>query len=184
MKRLQALLLITLAGWPGAPAWAADARSIDSFLGRWSGDEILSGNDALTPDALDLRIDKDGGGFSVTWHDLGGSGGDRIQARFLPTDRPGVYEFAPESGSFLSRMFASPATGNPLKGETLLWARLDIDQPILAVYSMSVDRSGGMDLDHYAWTRTESGLRLTFSQRTQGDSTERRIEGDLVAAGG
>ncbi|MEZ5932145.1 MAG: hypothetical protein R3F54_09365 [Alphaproteobacteria bacterium] len=182
MKRLQAFLLITLAGWPSSLAWAADARSIDSFLGRWSGDKIQSGDNKLAPAALDLQIDKDAGGFAISWHDLGKDGGDRVEARFQPTDRPGVYEVAPESGSFLARMFASPASGNPLKGETLLWAR--IDDPVLAVYSMSVDPTGGIDLQHYTWTRTENGLHLTFSHRTDDDGDESPIEGDLVAAGG
>lgn len=181
MRCLQALLLITLAGCPSTLAWAADARSIDGFLGRWSGEAVLSGKGALTPDALDLRIEGDAGGFSMSWRDLGKSG-DPVEARFLPTDRPGVYEFARESASFLTRMFASPASGNPLEGETLLWAR--IDDPVLAVYSMSVDQTGGIDLQHYVWTRTGSGLRLRFGHRTEGDSAESRIEGTLAAAGG
>jgi hypothetical protein len=176
MRRVQALLLITLAACPGAIARADDGRSIGGFLGEWSGAEIVAGRGSLAPSALDLRVEQDAGGFAMAWHDLG-AGGDLVEARFLPTDRPGVYEVARESSSFLTRMFAAPATGNPLKGETLLWAR--IEDPVLAVYSMSVDRKGAMDLAHYTWTRTEDGLRLSFS-----DSAGSRIEGTLAAAGG
>jgi len=69
-----------------------------------------------------------------------------------------------------------------LDGETLLWAR--VDDQTLAVYSMTVDRRGDFNLDHYSWTRTEKGLRLKFSKRTKDLGVETMIEGDLVAEGG
>lgn len=186
MKRLTALAFTLLLVGPNLAARAADAPSIDAFLGTWTGQDIATPGVDIAPDALDLRVERDAGGFRIAWHDLtkAGEGGKLVKARFLPTDRPGVFEYAVESGSFLERMFASPATGNPLEGETLLWARIDVENPILAVYSMSIDPKGSFDLQHYSWTRTENGLHLTFSHKTQDLDSETRIEGELAAVGG
>jgi hypothetical protein len=55
------------------------------------------------------------------------------------TERPGT-------GSLLSSLFADPAVGNPLEGDTLLWARLQDDA--LHVYSLAIDPGGGFALEH------------------------------------
>lgn len=184
LRRLSAATLMTFV----APvAMAADPFSIDAFVGSWKGDEAASEVGELAPDALALEIEAEAEGFRISWHDLGaggqsGIGAEVIDARFAPADRPGVYEYEPSSGSLLSRMFASPATGNPLEGETLIWAR--IDDQTLAVYSMNIDQEGGFDLDHYSWTLTETGLRLTFSKQTEDLGPGAQIQGDLTAGEG
>jgi hypothetical protein len=182
MKRLGILLVAACWGWPQL-AVAQEQPSIDAFLGSWKGSRIISAPETLELDALHLDIKVDEVGFHIVCLDLSidgqnGRRSERIEASFLPTDRPGVYEYAPESGSLLTRMFASPATGNPLVGETLLWAR--IEDSTLAVYSMNIDKDGGLDLDHYSWTRTESGMSLTFSQRTENLGVETVIEAELA----
>ncbi len=187
MMRIRFLLIAALLIWPGFTLSADDRPSIDSFVGDWKGADVVSNIGRLAPDALTLRIQSVSGGFHMSWRDLGKSGrseigSDTIDAQFRTTDRSGVYEYAQKPGSLLTRMFASPATGNPLKGETLLWAR--IDGPFLAVYSMKIDPDGGFDLDHYSWIRTEKGLRLIFSKRTEDATAEAKIEGELVAVGG
>lgn len=187
MTRPVFILVMAFLIGPGHPLLAADPPSIEAFIGNWKGSEITSAPGEAAPNALSTRIEADAGGFRMSWHDLGASGEDGIgsddlDARFLPSGRPGVFEYAPKSGSLLARMFASPATGNPLKGETLLWAR--IDGSGLAVYSMRIDPNGGFDLDHYSWTRTEDGLRLSFSKRTEDFGSETVIEGELVKEGG
>jgi GH43 family beta-xylosidase len=78
-------------------------------------------------------------------------------------------------------MFASPETGNPLEGETLLWARIDTD--MLAVYSLTIDENGGFDLGHYSWTKTEDGLLLHYREQTEALGEEIVIEGRLVPEG-
>ncbi|MGI9498882.1 MAG: hypothetical protein ACR2P3_02510 [Geminicoccaceae bacterium] len=153
MMSIRFLLIAALLIWPGFTLSADDHPSIDSFVGDWKGADVVSKVGRLAPDALTLRIQTVSGGFRTSWRDLGKSGrseigSDTTDAQFVLTDRPGVYEYAQKPGSLLTRMFASPATGNPLKGETLLWAR--IDGPLLAVYSMKVDPEGGFDLDHYS----------------------------------
>ncbi len=183
---LRLLLTMTLLTWSGMTASADDRTSIDAFLGAWQGIDVTSSLDGLTPDALKLHVQASADGFRVAWKDLGASaragvGGDELDAQFLPTDRQGVFEYAPKPDSLLTRMFASPATGNPLNGETLLWAR--VDGPLLAVYSMKIGSDGGFDLDHYSWVRTETGLRSTFSKRTEDGGSGAVIEGELVPGG-
>jgi len=186
MRRMVLFLTVALLAWPSLAVLAADPPSIEAFLGSWKGRKASSAIGALPPDALSLEVQRDADGFRISWFDLGAnsqgnSGGDSIDVRFLPTGRAGVYEYAPKPGSFLTRMFASPATGNPLKGETLLWAR--IDGPTLAVYSMKIDLNGDFDLDHYSWTQTENGLQLIFSERTEDLGMGTKLEGELVAKG-
>jgi hypothetical protein len=165
----------------------ADKLSIESFVGSWKGAEARSEPHGLAADALSVEIRAEAEGFSLSWRDLGKKGGDgigseAIEALFVPADRPGVYEYQPSSRSLLTRMFASPATGNPLEGETLIWAR--IDGQTLAVYSMKIDRKGGFDLDHYSWTKTDRGLLLTFVKKTEEVGADAPIEGELVSGEG
>lgn len=157
---------------------AADSHSIDAFIGSWKGGDATSDKDVPLPDALSLEIEAAADGFQMSWPDLGGSGSNEvIEARFAPADRAGVYEYEVSSGSLLTRMFASPATGNPLEGETLIWAR--INDQTLAVYSMNIDQRGGFDLDHYSWTLSKAGLQLVFIKRTEDMGSRVRIEGEL-----
>jgi hypothetical protein len=165
----------------------ADQPSIEAFIGSWKGAEASSSSDDLAPNALSVVIKAEQQGFSLSWRDLGksgqgGIGSEDIEAVFAPANRPGVYEYQPSSGSLLTRMFASPATGNPLEGETLIWAR--IDGETLAVYSMKIDKKGGFDLDHYSWTRTDAGLLLTFVKKTEEQGGSEPIEGELVLGEG
>ncbi len=183
MKKWMMILLACLL--PGMAY--ADQSSIEAFIGSWNSANAVSESDRLAPDALSVEVEAEAEGFRLLWRDLGksgqgGIGGDGIEARFVPADRPGVYEFQPSSGSLLTRMFASPATGNPLEGETLIWAR--IDGQTLAVYSMMIDKKGGFDLDHYSWTKTDAGLSLTFIKKTEELGSGEQIEGELVLGRG
>ncbi len=178
--------MVNILAWPSLAALAADPSSIEAFVGNWKGQQPQSASGALPPDALNLEFQKNAEGFRMSWRDLsaadqGDVGVGNIDASFSATDRAGVYAYAPKSGSMLMRMFASPETGNPLKGETLLWAR--VDDASLTVYSMKIDVNGGFDLDHYSWTRTGDGLQLTFKKRTEDVGSEIKLQGELVADG-
>ena len=87
----------------------------------------------------------------------------------------------PADASLLSRLFADPATGNPLEGETLLWARLG--GPTLIVYSLAIGSDGGFDLDRYARTLTDDGMTVRYTRRIENDLLL-TVEGRLEAAGG
>lgn len=173
MRRWVALIV---AGWLMAswsPARAAEA-TLQDFYGAWRCvDFEVVENGApleLTADDLDVTIRPDGDGFRVRWTALTGHADgepDRqtIDALFAPTDRPGVYAYEREPGSLLGRLFASPSTGNPLEGETLLWARLE--GPALIVYSLKLTERGGFDLDRYERRLGDDGMTLAYVRRTE-----------------
>lgn len=187
MRSLVFSLMMALLTWSSLAALAADRSSIEAFVGSWRGQKAPSATDALPPDMLSLDVQEGADGFRISWLDLGSRnrgnvGVDKLDASFSATNRAGVFEYAPTSSSLLTRMFASPKTGNPLKGETLLWAR--VDGPTLTVYSMKIDLNGGFDLDHYSWTRIEDKLQLSFKKRTEDSGAEIEQQGELVAKGG
>ena len=164
----------------------AEQAPIRDFVGRWQGSEISKPADDVASNDIRIVVRPRDQGFELAWTDLNtddrNARPDRtIEARFVPTARPGVFEFAPKPGSFLDRMFASPSTGNPLNGETLLWARVQANT--LAVYSLSIDSDGRFDLDHYLWTATEDGLTLRYSRRNQDLDDEVTVEGLLTSIG-
>lgn len=166
---------------------AAGASSIDPFAGSWAGHMIEAADDSVQADTISIEIIEQDDGFELSWQDLaqdkqGGINADALQARFVRTNREGVFEVAPKAGSFLDRMFASPEKGNPLDGETLLWARLDAES--LAVYSLTIDKDGGFNLDHYTWTRTDDGLDLKFREQSEELGKAFMINGQLIPAEG
>lgn len=166
---------------------AIGASSIEGFAGRWAGHAIDMPGAMIPVEAISIEIRDHDGGFELFWNDLtrvkqGAEDDSSLQARFVSTGREGVFEYAPKPGSFLDRMFASPATGNPLRGETLLWAR--VDAQTLAVYSLTIGETGDFNLDRYTWTRTDDGLALHFQERTQELGEKTSIHGQLVPAEG
>jgi hypothetical protein len=180
---LAGLLLVS------AGAVAGDAR-IEDFSGSWRGVELQSSgaDDGLdfTPQDLDVQIRSADGGFHLSWTGLArGDGGEltraKVEASFTPTDRPGVYAFDAGEKSLFSSLFADPASGNPLEGETLLWARLA--GATLTVYSLAIDDRGGFDLDRYACTLTDRGMAVRYTRRIENDVIL-TLEGRLEPAGG
>jgi len=174
MKWRHVAVVLALA-LPSARALAGDA-TIEDFNGTWRGVEVQSSGDddglAFTPEDLDVQIRSESGGFSMGWtgfsrDDDGKLVRERSDASFTPTDRPGVFAFEAGAPSLFSRLFADPATGNPLRGETLLWARLA--GPTLTVYSLAIDHEGGFALDRYARSLTDQGMSAHYTLRTQND---------------
>ncbi len=167
---------------------AADDARIDAFYGHWHGTEVsASGQTAtLAPGDLDVTLRVEGSGFHMAWTGLerqadGPLARQMFHASFTPTDRPGVFAFDPGKPSLLSRLFADPKTANPLKGETLLWARLE--DSTLTVYSLAIDDHGGFDLDRYARTLTDHGMTVRYTHRIENERTL-TVEGRLERAGG
>jgi hypothetical protein len=166
---------------------AEDAR-IDAFKGDWHGTEVSASDQTVTlaPVDLDIRLQVQGSGFHMAWTGFERQADGRlarqaVDASFTPTNRPGVFAFDPGKPSLLSRLFADPATANPLKGETLLWARLE--GPTLTVYSLAIDDHGGFDLDRYARTLTDHGMTVRYTHRVENDRIL-TVEGRLERAGG
>ena len=83
-------------------------------------------------------------------------------------------------GSLLSSLFADPAVGNPLQGDTLLWARLQDDT--LHVYSLAIDQAGGFALEHSTGRLTDDGMVARYELRSQNDRIA-IVQGRLERAG-
>jgi hypothetical protein len=170
-----------------ATASAADP-TIEDFDGVWRGTELRISGDAqelaLEPADLDVQIESERDGFRISWTGLARQDGvlapQKIDAGFRATDRPGIYAFEPGGSSFFG-LFASPATGNPLEGETLLWARLA--GPTLTVYSLAITDSGDFGLDRYARTLLEGGLDVQYTHRISNNRVV-TVEGHVKAEGG
>lgn len=171
-----------------ASSFAAGAAevSIHDFSGQWRGVElsVVGAEEApkLSPADLDMTITEENGGFRVRALALGREPDGsmvprRLDATFAPTETPGVFAFDPGSGGLLSSLFADPAVGNPLEGDTLLWARVAADT--LHVYSLAIDQSGGYALEQSTGQLTADGLVTRYELRLQNDrivSVEGRLE--------
>jgi len=166
---------------------AAHGAGIEDFFGTWRGIEVSAptGLEFQAGD-LDVAIEPYERGFHMRWTTLDRAGAEAgfiaqpAEASFSETERPGVYEYDPGGGSLLTSLFAAPATGNPLEGETLLWARLE--ETALVVYSLSIDPDGGFDLNRYARTLSDGGMVVNYQRRIEGREPV-SIEGRLERAG-
>lgn len=172
-----------------SPAFG-QSRLPASFHGDWQAEDLTvddgSADLEATAEDLSVRIAPDGDGFRMRWtalsHEMSGSPLARqaVEARFEPTDRPGVFAFDPERSSMLLRLFGDPSTSNPLEGEPLLWARLDGET--LSVYGLAINPEGGFDLYQHVRTLTGEGMTARHTHRTEREVLS--LEGLLLRAGG
>lgn len=183
---MRPLLLIVLL-LAASPAFGQGALP-DAFYGNWRGEVTHSeGGDGFeaTDDDLSVRIEADDDGFRMRWTRLaqegdGGVARQSIEARFRPTERPGVFAFDPERSSLLLRLFGAPATNNPLEGEPLLWARLEGET--LSVYGLAIDANGGFELYQHVRSLTDDGMSARHTYRTEQEMM--LVEGQLRRAEG
>jgi hypothetical protein len=173
----------------GSPAASAAEVAIEDFFGEWRGVDVrvdaTEHAPKLSPSDLDMAITDEDGGFGIRALALGREPDGTLVARpmeatFAPTEVPGVFAFAPTSGSLLSSLFADPAVGNPLEGDTLLWARLQDDT--LHVYSLAIDRSGGYALEHSTGRLAADGIATRYELRSENDRIV-TVEGRLERTG-
>jgi hypothetical protein len=186
MRWRRALAASTLLVGPCAAS--ADQVTIEDFVGRWRGTEVSIDAPEQTPKLaasdLGMTITEANDGFQIRALALGREPDGTLAARpleaaFAPTEIPGVFAFAPGSGSLLSSLFADPAVGNPLQGDTLLWARLQDDT--LHVYSLAIDPAGGFALEHSTGRLTDDGMVARYELRSQNDRIA-IVEGRLERA--
>ena len=173
----------------GPCAASADQATIEDFVGEWRGAEVSIDAPEQAPKLaasdLDMTITGTDGGFQIRALALGREPDGTLAARpfeaaFAPTDAPGVFAYDPGTGSLLSSLFADPAVGNPLQGDTLLWARLQDDT--LHVYSLAIDPAGGFALEHSTGRLTDDGIVARYELRSQNDRIA-IVEGQLERAG-
>jgi hypothetical protein len=182
-QALAAMVLLT------APLTARADAQLENFLGEWRGVEVsVEGTEPapkLAPADLDMAITEEHGGFRVRALGLGRESDGtlvprQIEATFSPTETPGVFAFDPGEGGLLSRLFADPSVGNPLEGDTLLWARVAGDT--LHLYSLAIDPKGGYALGQSIGQLTEDGMLTIYELRLENDRIV-TVEGLLQRAG-
>jgi hypothetical protein len=168
---------------------AAASEAIADFAGTWQGVEVnveaAEPAPKLAPGDLNMTLTEQDSGFRIRGFALGREADGTpvarpLDATFAPTGVPGMFAFAPDSGSLLSSLFADPAVGNPLEGDTLLWARLQDDA--LHVYSLAIDRGGGFALEHSIGRLTGNGMVARYQLRSQNDRVV-TVEGRLERTG-
>jgi hypothetical protein len=168
---------------------AASAADLEDFFGEWQGVDVSVDGPApslkLSPADLDTSIAGQDGGFrirsmSVAREPDGALAVRPFDAIFAPTETAGVFAYEPAAGSLLSNLFADPTTGNPLEGDTLLWARLE--DGALHVYSLAIDDRGGLALEHSTGRLTEDGMATRFVLRLENEQIV-TVDGLLERAG-
>jgi hypothetical protein len=168
---------------------AASGAELEDFFGEWQGIEVSVDGPApslkLSPADLDMAIAGQDGGFrirsfSVAREPDGGLTVRPLDAVFAPTETAGVFAYEPAAGSLLSSLLADPRTGNPLEGDTLLWARLE--DTALHVYSLAIDDQGGLALEHSTGQLTEDGMATRFVLRLENEQIV-TVDGLLERAG-
>lgn len=172
-----------------APCMVRAEAKIGDFFGDWRGVEVTVADAEpaleLTPADLDTTIAPEGRGFAIRSFALtreadGGVVTRRMDATFAPTETPGVFAFDPGRRSLLSSLFADPAVGNPLEGDTLAWARLEGNA--LHVYSLAIDTAGGYALEQSTGRLTDDGMIMRYELRSENDRVV-TVEGRLERAG-
>lgn len=167
----------------------ATAAEIHDFFGEWRGVEVSIDGPAASrePEAAELAMmlaDHDGGfrlqTFTLARQHDGGIVLEPLEATFAPTETPGVFAYEPARGSLLSRLFADPSVGNPLEGDTLIWARLQDDT--LHVYSLAIDDRGGFALEHSTGQLTKDGMVMRSLLRQENEQIV-ALEGLFERAG-
>lgn len=141
------------------------AQDLSPFEGQWKVATLEVEPDVdVAPAPFELEIRQlRGGGFAARWTNppLADSdlGGQQIDARFAPSG-DGVFAVQPPEPSLIERVFARPATGNPLAGDVLLWGRRVDDA--LVLYSLAIGGDGHPALVRSSYT--PDGDQLAFER--------------------
>lgn len=129
-----------------AGASAAEAAPLEAFVGRWQAQDagLALVEQSMSGDGFSLRIIADNPRRS-------------LHARFVPAGREGV--------------FTTETSGDPLSGETLIWARQADDA--LIVYHMEIATGGAIVLDRLE-RRIADGTSSFVLSRRRGAEVEER----------
>ena len=136
------------------------AEDIDPFVGTYGGQATVDINGTPTERDLSVSIAETKDGFSVAWQSTTFRDDGRIKVssydiEFLPTDRESLFSAAQRKN-----MFGHQVPLNPMKGDPLVWARIEGDT--LSVYSLHVDLDGGYQIQEYHRTLADGGLDLVY----------------------
>lgn len=137
-----------------------------AFYGTFQGSGFAEDRDSIyfgtTVRDLDVIIAPSGSGFSVTWTTIIRGGGDPSKpnvrrktqtAAFSPTENSGVFRGTP--------------SGDPLSGNSYVWARIEANT--MTVFIMSIGKSGEYNMQSYARTLSGYGMELVFTRIRDGE---------------
>lgn len=154
----------------------AQEVGLAAFFGRWEGSGIAEDPDnlffSMTARDLDVRIEPQGDGFTITWTTLIRVGDDTANPEIRR--REASLTFGPRSAM---GFYPALDSGDPLAGGVMSWARLE--DRTLTVYQMVMTDGGGYALTRYARTLTAPGMELLF-RRDQDGETTRTVRARLV----
>lgn len=167
MKALRTITKITMAALGVVLlAGPAMAETIKDFEGHFVGMGVTrvkqpTGNIAARDRDLDVVIIAGSdGGFSLSWKTVylyrwtksEKSKKHFSTLTFKPTDKKNVWR--------------ATRSGDPLKGNAMVWARLD--GKVLKVYVVAADPEGGLATAIYERTLTMRGMQLRFLSQRDG----------------
>lgn len=151
----------------------AASYSIKPFIGTYEG-EALSDTRGGQISKRDINVEIKPfkrSGFTVDWMTIrhksdGELSRKKYSISFEPTKRPGIY-----SSAMRTNMFGDEVPHDPLKGDPLVWAKIEGES--LIVYVMIITEEGGYEMQTYRRTLTDVGMQLEFSR--VGDGKPLRI---------
>jgi hypothetical protein len=172
IKRLFVLSVAVLL-WAGSVA--AKDLSINAFAGQWRGNALSESADSvyfqLTTRDLDVQIEPNPQGFSISWHTVQRKKGDPrnptavsklTKLTFVAAGRPSLWRAA-EANDPMQAGYA--------------WAR--IRQNTLTVSVMQIGEDGAFELQTFDRTLSGEGMTLTFARYRNGEKV-RTAKGRLV----
>ena len=176
IRRLALVVAIAAGSLLAAAPAQAQELSIAAFYGNWKGSALseseLSVYFRLTARDLDVTIRPAAEGFTISWTTVLRQKGDPdnpdIQRKsttlgFVPAGRPNIWR--------------ATATGDPITGQTLAWAR--IKERTLSVTSMVITDDGGFEMQIYDRTLSDLGMELEFTRLRDGEPV-RTAKGRLI----
>jgi hypothetical protein len=163
----RSLLAIALMWGFASTAKAADL-SIAAFFGVFQGSGIAENADSLyfgtTVRDLDVEIGPGASNeaFYVKWTTIIRGGGDPNNPNVRRKTQNVVFKSANETG-----VFRGEGSGDPLNGAPYIWAR--ISGQTLTLYIMTINKSGGYNMQSYARTLNAFGMDLVFRRIRDGE---------------
>jgi len=176
MKRIIILAATLLAMIPVAVQAAADLP-ISAYFGKFSGGGVAQNRDsiyfAVTARDFDITISPArGNGFRIDWTSVIRHGGTPKQPEIRRKASSKTL-----TGTATPGVFRGTATGNPLDGGEMCWAR--IRGNTLTIFLMTVSKGGNYELQQYDRTLSGTGMKLVFRSMRDGE-TVRTVTGRLV----
>ncbi len=155
MWRLRHVLAGALA-WLAVTSSGVAASGLEALHGRWA---------AATGQPPVMEWGSGADGVTLRWTP---EGHDAVLVVFAPAGRPDVFAGKIKEGW---SMFGDGPV-NPLRGDTLVWARTAKDTTF--VYTLGVQDDGRFQLDRYALRRDGDALVVTLERRTPAGEEEPR----------